>query len=169
MTDVADSLSAVTGAGFSDLMAGFPTGVAIVSTFGQDGAPMGMTCTSMCSVSLTPPSLLVCLRRGSPTLAAIEQRRSFVVNLLNGRARAVAELFASGAPDRFDRVAWRGEDGFGGPRLIEDAAGIADCRVSEVIDAGDHVVVVGVVADLALTPERPLLRGLRRYIEWPEA
>ena len=167
MAEVSGSLTAVSGTGFSDLMAGFPSGVTVVSTFGPDDVPQGMTCTSMCSVSLTPPSLLVCIRRGSPTLAAILARETFVVNLLNRRAQPVAELFASGAPNRFERVRWR--PGAAGPQLVADAAGIADCQVSDVVDTGDHVIVVGNVVGLVPPADRPLLRGLRRYLEWPES
>ncbi len=150
------------------LMAGFPSGVGVVTTFAGDGSPRGMTCTSLCSVSLDPPILLVCLGTGSHTLKAVRESGSFAVNLLHARGRPTAELFASGALDRFDRVAWRAGAGDAGPHLTEDAHIIADCSVVGDQVVGDHAVLMGEVrAAVPVRRERPLLYGLRRFSVWP--
>jgi flavin reductase (DIM6/NTAB) family NADH-FMN oxidoreductase RutF len=151
---------------FRSLMATFPTGVAVVTAAEPDGRPWGMTCSSLCSVSVSPPTLLICLRTGSPTLAAALRLSAFAVNLLDDRARAVAELFASGAPDRFDQVRWAREPLFGSPHLVADTHTIADCRVTTTINAGDHMVVFGEVFGVhrpAGRPLNPLLYGMRKY------
>jgi flavin reductase (NADH) len=149
-------------------MSGFPTGVAIVSTFDGDDRPWGMTCTSMCSVTLSPPTLLVCLRQGSPTLAALLTTGTFSVNLLADHAQPAAALFASGAPDRFDRVAWDRPDSAGGPHLYRVAHAIADCRVEQHSLVGDHVMVLGeVVRTGQQSASAPLLYGRREYAAWP--
>ncbi|UED88045.1 flavin reductase family protein [Streptomyces profundus] len=157
-------------ADFRTLMAGFPTGVTIVTTADADGAPWGMTLTSLCSVSLEPPILLVCMRRGSPTLEAIQGGSGFAVNLLHRRARATAELFASGARDRFDRVSWRMAGTAAGPHLFDSAHTIADCRVTSDHVVGDHVVVMGQVTSVVRLGEeqQPLLYGMRRFETWPD-
>ncbi|MEV7657711.1 flavin reductase family protein [Streptomyces anulatus] len=150
------------------LMAGFPSGVGVVTTFAGDGSPRGMTCTSLCSVSLDPPILLVCLGTGSNTLKAVRESGSFAVNLLHAQGRTTAELFASGAPDRFDRVAWRAGADDAGPHLTEDAHIIADCSVVGDRVVGDHAVLMGEVrAAVPVRRERPLLYGLRRFSVWP--
>lgn len=157
---------AVDPAVFRSLMATFPAGVAVVTAAEPDGRPWGMTCSSLCSVAVAPPTLLICLRTGSPTLAAALRLSAFAVNLLNDRARAVAELFASGDPDRFDRVRWTREPSYGSPHLIADTHTIADCRVSTTMHAGDHVVVFGEVFRVSLpqgSPPSPLLYGMRKY------
>ncbi|MFE9912007.1 flavin reductase family protein [Streptomyces clavifer] len=155
---------------FRTLMAGFPTGVTIVTTCGADGVPRGMTLTSLCSVSLEPPVLLVCMRQGSPTLDAVLEGGSFAVNLLHLRARATAELFASGAPDRFERVAWQADDPAAGPHLSEAAHTVADCTVTAHHVVGDHVVIMGGVTAVSRLggDQHPLLYGLRRFATWPE-
>lgn len=156
-------------ADFRSFMARFPTGVAVVTTLDPDGAPRGMTCSSVCSVTLKPPTLLVCLRSGSPTLAAMLEQSMFAVNLLHDRAQPVAQLFASGMPDRFDRVRWQAEPG-GGPHLLDDAHAVADCRVSHTDLVGDHMVVFGEVHQIWQRPgPEPLLYGLRQYAAWPAA
>lgn len=156
---------------FRSVMATFPTGVGIVTTLDRDGRPRGMTCTSVCSVTLVPPILLVSLRCGSPTLAAILRRRTFAVNLLRCSAQATAELFASGFPDRFDRVRWYCEPGFGGPELPDDAHAAVHCQVMSRQRVKDHVVIFGTVLSVwePMGIVQPLLHGLRRYVPWPEA
>ncbi|GAB4585527.1 flavin reductase family protein [Nocardia sp. IFM 10818] len=159
---------AVTPAGFRDAMSRFPTGVTVLTSRAADGTPRGLTCSSLCSVALHPPTLLVCVRRGSPALHAMLERGAFAVNLLHRGAHRTADLFASGAPDRFDRVTWQFEPGHGGPHLVEAAHTIADCRIASRRDVGDHAVIFGeVFATTRLCDREPLLYGLRRYAEWP--
>ncbi len=156
-------------ADFRALMAAFPSGVAIVTATGGGGTPYGMTCSSLCSVAITPPTLLICLRDGSPTLTAVLSQSAFTVNLLHHQAQSTAELFASGAPNRFERIAWHRDDHAAGPHLIDDAHAIADCEVIKSMLVGNHVVVFGRVARVALHPTElasPLLYGLRQYSSW---
>lgn len=159
----------MTPADFRSLMARFPTGVAVVATVDSDGRPWGMTCASVCSVTIAPPTLLVCVRQHSRTLEAIMRTSRFAVNLLHDNAQSTAELFASGVPDRFDRVRWQIGPLDSGPHLYEDAHAIADCLVSQTQLVGDHVVVFGNVSTVsqAPVPAAPLLYGLRRYASWP--
>jgi len=150
------------------LMTAFPTGVTVVTALGAGDRPWGMTCSSLCSVSLAPPVVLVCLRRGSPTLEAVLHRGSFAVNLLQAGSRPVAELFASSAADRFDRVPWTVEDGAAGPHLVGSSHSIADCRLLAEQVVGDHAVLLAGVEAVRLCQQPdPLLYGLRRYARWP--
>ncbi|MEU0486406.1 flavin reductase family protein [Streptosporangium sp. NPDC006013] len=155
---------------FRSLMSAFPSGVAIVTTAEPGGRPWGMTCSSVCSVALDPPTLLVCVRRPSPTLKAMLKLSTFTVNLLHDRARYAAELFASGTPDRFERVRWRTEPSFGGPHLVDEAHAFADCRVTRTVEVGDHTVVFGQVFRVEQRARAvPLLYGLREYSSWSPA
>ncbi len=154
---------------FRSLMSSFPSGVAIVTTSDLDGQPWGMTCSSVCSVAVEPPTLLVCLREESPTLAAMLRCQTFAVNLLHARAEAAADLFASGTPHRFDMVRWSADLEAGGPHLVDDAHAIADCRISRTVSAGDHTVVFGRVFRVehpVAVEQSPLLYGLRTYSSW---
>jgi flavin reductase (DIM6/NTAB) family NADH-FMN oxidoreductase RutF len=152
---------------FRSLMCAFPTGVSIVTTIDDHDAPWGMTCSSVCSVTLEPPTLLVCLRNGSPTLAALLGRSAFAVNLLHDGAQPVAELFASGRPDRFDQVDWVIQPGWAGPHLVGNAHAVAHCQVAMTQPVSDHTVVFGHVFQVSLRDgQRPLLYGLRRYAAW---
>lgn len=152
------------------LMAGFPTGVTVVTALAPDGEPRGMTATSLCSVALDPPTVLVCLRCGSPTLDAVLAGGGYAVNLLHSEARSTAELFASGVADRFERVTWRAGENARGPHLVESAHIIADCEVADTHTVGDHCVVFARVRSIQqLRTRKPLLYGMRRYGDWTES
>src|SRR5262245_34668383 len=75
-------------------------GVAVVSAQSVDG-PVGMTASTVTSVSLSPPLLMACLTTASGTLAAIRHSRSFAVQLLGTHQRSLAEDFASRTGSRF--------------------------------------------------------------------
>ncbi|WP_043512456.1 MULTISPECIES: flavin reductase family protein [unclassified Actinoplanes] len=152
------------------LMASFPTGVSVVTALGESAVPRGMTCTSLCSVSLDPPVLLVCLRSDSPTREAVASSSRFAVNLLHARSRQIAHMFGSGRADRFDLIQWRHGDGAAGPHLVADAHTVADCSVMATHVVGTHTVVMGLVERVtALREQHPLLYGLRRYATWPDS
>lgn len=154
---------------FLDMMASFPTGVSVVTAQKRNAAPRGMTCSALCSVSVNPSTLLVCLRTGSPTLRSVAGSGAFAVNLLHGEAQWVASLFASGAPDRFERVPWRPTGHTFSPALIEAAHAVADCTVDRAHPAGDHVIVVGLVRAIErFRTDSALLHGFRRYSQWSQ-
>ncbi|KES06113.1 hypothetical protein BU52_17000 [Streptomyces toyocaensis] len=153
---------------FRELMSGFPSGVAVVTTVDEEGAPRGMTCTSLCSVGLQPPSLLVCLENRSGTLRAAVSRGAFAVNLLHTAGRRAAAGFSTPGPDRFSDVEWELVEPHGLPRLSSDAHATAVCRVLRTVPSGDHTVVLGAVEHVVTAEApRPLLYGRRRYATWP--
>ncbi|MFJ5680545.1 flavin reductase family protein [Streptomyces sp. NPDC093097] len=151
-------------------MAGFPSGVAVVTALDKTRTPHGMTCSSLCSVALSPATLVVCIRSASPTLRALRSNGRFALNLLHEDARSVSDLFASGVPDRFARVPWRMPLGAAGPHLSDAAHAIADCVVDRTTEFGDHTAVFATVGRVTLTEDRqPLLYGRRRYARWTDA
>jgi flavin reductase (DIM6/NTAB) family NADH-FMN oxidoreductase RutF len=149
---------------FFAIMSAFPTGVAVVTTLDADGEPRGLTTNALCSVSAQPPLLLVCVDRESRTLPALLHSRRFVVNFLAERRDELARLFASKADDKFAAVAW--EPGLGGmPCLREDSLAYAECETEQVLEAGDHVILTGlVVGGMAPDPASvPILYFRREY------
>lgn len=149
---------------FRELMSGFPTGVAIVTSIDDNGMPHGLTCSSLASVTLLPPTLLVSIRETSPALAATYQRKAFAVNFLNEHSAKVAKLFASPVPDRFSQVDWHRSGVLGLPWLDGGTVAHADCALSKAIPAGDHVIVLGEVVDVKLCASRPLVNSMRNLV-----
>jgi flavin reductase (DIM6/NTAB) family NADH-FMN oxidoreductase RutF len=158
--------SGVGDTAFRELMNVFPSGVTVVTTQDPDGTPYGLTCTSMCSVSLRPPILLACLHNNSQTLAVALETGQFAINLLHAEGQPAAEVFATADQDRFAAVDWDRTPSRGLPWLTEDAHAVAECSVVEATVAGDHVVVFGKVDSVLTRPRNPLLYGLRSYSAW---
>jgi flavin reductase (DIM6/NTAB) family NADH-FMN oxidoreductase RutF len=158
--------SGVGDTAFRDLMNVFPSGVTVVTTQDKDGTPYGLTCTSMCSVSLRPPILLACLHNHSQTLSTVLRQGAFAINLLHDGGQDAAEVFATANLDRFAEVEWDRTPKHGLPWLTSDAHAVAECTVVQAMVAGDHVVVFGEVQAVHSQPQTPLLYGLRSYSSW---
>lgn len=133
-------------------MGSFPSGVTVV-TSQLDGDVCGTTVSAFSSVSLEPPLALVCLDRSSRTLAVLLKSRVFAINILAEGQDAVAMLFARRlATDRFGALPWR--QSAAGVPLIEGCAASVECRVSQVIESGDHKIVVGEGLVVEVDPQK---------------
>jgi flavin reductase (NADH) len=151
---------------YREFMSAFPTGVAVVTALSGGGQPCGMTCSSLSSVTLSPPTLLVCLRLGSRTESAVRATGAFAVNLLRAQAWGTAELFCAPIADRFSRVRWKRSPS-GLPWLAADACASAECVVAGSLDVSDHAVLLGRVNHIVqAAADLPLLYGLRRFRAW---
>jgi flavin reductase (DIM6/NTAB) family NADH-FMN oxidoreductase RutF/pimeloyl-ACP methyl ester carboxylesterase len=141
----------------------FVTGVTIVSARQHDGEPRGFTANSFTSVSLDPPLVLVCIARTAasyPVFSAVER---FSVSVLAEDQKHLSQLFASKAPDKFSRAPWHAS--VAGTPLIEGSAAWFDCRrYRSVIDAGDHVILVGEVVEFGDSKASPLAYGRGAYV-----
>ena len=91
---------------FRQLLGRFATGVTILTTRDARGHPIGMTASSVASVSLEPPLLLVCVDRGHDMHAAMQSTRRFVLNVLAADQEALSRRFAADHPNRFDGIGY---------------------------------------------------------------
>jgi flavin reductase (NADH) len=152
---------------FFEIMASFPSGVAIVTTLDPEGVPRGLTTTAVSSVSAHPPTVLVCVDLGSRALDALCARRRFVVNFMGQGRSQLCLLFASKADDKFDRVSWRPTE-TGLPLLEEDVLAWAECCTMHDLEVGDHVILVARVEAGGVVPEleSPLMYYRRSWGVW---
>jgi flavin reductase (DIM6/NTAB) family NADH-FMN oxidoreductase RutF len=122
-------------------MGHFATGVAVVTAADREGRPFGTTANAISSLSLDPPLVLACLRRESETLAALRVTDRFAVNVLGAEQRELSDRFARRTePTTWAGVAHRLPDGV---PVLDDAVATVECRVHEIADGGDHVIVIG--------------------------
>ncbi len=152
---------------FFEIMASFPSGVAIVTTIDADGAPRGLTTTAVSTVSAHPPTVLVCVDLGSRTLAALRASRRFVINFMSEGRSHLCLLFASKTEDKFAEIDWEGTE-TGLPLLHRDVLAWAECATVHDIEIGDHAVLVARVTQGAVMsePEPPLLYYRRSWGVW---
>jgi flavin reductase (DIM6/NTAB) family NADH-FMN oxidoreductase RutF len=152
---------------FFAIMGAFPTGVGVVTTMDADNQPRGLTTNALCSVSADPPLLLVCVDKNSNTLPSLRHSKKFVVNYLSAGRGDLANVFASKEPDKFAGVAWRPAAN-GMPWLHVDTIAHAECTVQEEIEAGDHLIFLGLV-ETGQPPApgtKPLMYFRRTYGTW---
>lgn len=122
----------------------FPTGVAIITTAADGGAPVGLTCNSFSSVSLAPPLVSWGLRKESRSAEAFRASGAFAINILSADQQALSARFASGAiPNKFEGVGWTA--GHRGVPLLNDCAAAFECETFAIHDAGDHLLFIGEV------------------------
>jgi flavin reductase (DIM6/NTAB) family NADH-FMN oxidoreductase RutF len=135
-------------------------GVSVV-TCTLDGQPYGATVSAFGSLSMDPPMMLVALNRHSGLLQAIVQARRFRINVLAAGQQETADRFASTlSPDRFIGRGWKYDDGL---PLLFDAQAWITCSLGEVVDGGDHVILLGDVKDAAGQRRPPLVHCARTY------
>lgn len=125
---------------FRAAMGAVATPVSVVTT--TLGAPHGTTVSAFASLSLDPPMVLVSLQHDSDLLALIVRSARFGLNVLAFDQAGVAATFAKRGLDRFAGVDWQMDQGL--PR-IAGVASWAACRVVDLVRAGDHTIVTGLV------------------------
>lgn len=133
---------------FRDVMSAFPSGVVVLTAFGEDGGPRGLTVSAFCAASLHPPLVLVSIDKTSNTLPAVQRTGGFTANILAAGRESLAGRMATKLSDKFDGIVWeRPQSAFGGPILKADSAAYAVCALRDTIEAGDHWVLIGQVTE----------------------
>jgi flavin reductase (DIM6/NTAB) family NADH-FMN oxidoreductase RutF len=137
------------------VMARYLTGVSIVTAPG----PVGMTASSFTSVSVQPPTVLVCLHADSGVRRAISEAGCYAINMLGGSQARLARRFAERGLDQEERFRWLElEHGITGCPLIAGAAAWLDCRLRDELTVATHVIAIGEVLAAGADPcgEAPL-------------
>ncbi len=151
---------------FSDVLAKIPYGVSVV-TMGRGGVKVenGLTISWMSQVSFDPPLLMVAVDKLHYSLDLLRSTKNFCVNLLGEDQTALAGRFAkqaTTAEDKLADVAQRTADS--GAAILTDAVAYLDCEVTSMVEAGDHMLVIGRIEDAGLLRDRAVLTsasGLR--------
>jgi flavin reductase len=164
----------VTKEAYRNGMAKLGTAVSIVTTDGPAGKA-GFTASAVCSVTDTPPTLLVCLNRAASVYDTVSRNGVVAVNTLAPQHQGLANLFGGKTPvdERFAAANWfRGESG---ALLLEGAVVSFDCRVARLTDVGSHSVLFCEVVcrrrgarlgTVLFRPRLPRDRGYAR-LSWP--
>jgi len=139
----------------------FPTGVTVTTVMGKDGLPQGLTVSSFTSVSLNPPIVLVCIDQRSHVLSELRVDQCFGINVLGIVQQELSIRFSRKKVDRFSDVSWY--SGVTGAPLLVDASAVFECRTAALLPAGDHVIVIGLVLQVASNENEPLAYFNRCY------
>jgi flavin reductase (DIM6/NTAB) family NADH-FMN oxidoreductase RutF len=137
---------------FRSAMRHLAGGVSVI-TVGRGNDITGMTVTSVSSLAVDPPSLVVSINRASSSWPLLKRHGFFGVNILTADQIDVAERFTGkdglkGA-ERFAGATWT--SGASGVPLLAGALAAIDCEAEDIIERHSHAIVIGRVLDLRLS------------------
>lgn len=155
----------VTASDFRAAISGLATAVSVVTTDGHAGKA-GLTCSAVCSVSDSPPTILACVSRRSAAYATIVANGVFCVNCLPAGQRELSQLFAGVGQvpmtDRFEPSFWSVL--CTGAPCLKDALTVFDCELVEAREVATHGVLIGRVLAIADSGSaEPLIHHRQRY------
>lgn len=144
-----------------DALGAFATGVTIVTALMPSGEPIGFTANSFTSVSLDPPLILVCIAKSAAGYAAYISANAFCVNMLSTHQRDLSGMFARRGADKFDGITWH--QAMTGSPILNGGVGHFDCEMHEVVEAGDHAILIGRVVGFDANDAEPLCFHQGKY------
>lgn len=151
-------------ASLRDAMRHVAGGVSVI-TAGIGNDRTGLTVTSAISLSLEPPTMIVCVNRGASSWPVIRKHRHFCVNILSHAHREVAERFAGRngikGPERYAGASWTTL--VTQAAVLDGAIAAIDCTVEEFIERHSHAIVIGEVKAVRVNGGKPLVYGQGRY------
>ncbi|MDY6460187.1 flavin reductase [Acinetobacter faecalis] len=125
---------------FRNAMSLLTTAVNVVTTEGASGLH-GFTASAVCSVTDTPPTLLVCMNQASRSHAHFIENKTLCVNVLGTQHEQISNAFASSklsSEDRFKLGAWTTLET--SSPVLEDALVSFDCEIEQIQEVGTHSV-----------------------------
>lgn len=149
---------------FRDTMRQTASGVAVLATDGAAGRA-GVTVSTLCSLSMQPPSVIACVNCDSRALEPLLSNGVFTANVLAGDQENVAKAFAGMIPefrqDRFAVGSW--DVMLTGAPALKGALARFDCRVATTFEFGTHRIVVGEVVEVSGRVADPLVFAGRNF------
>jgi flavin reductase (DIM6/NTAB) family NADH-FMN oxidoreductase RutF len=142
-----------------DALSHVPAPVSVITIVDENG-PHGTTVSAFCSLSASPPLVLLALDRGSNLLRKLRGVPLFGISVLSEGQEEIAKRCATKDPDKFSGVRWHDHDG---APLIEGASSWFLCGLEDLLPGGDHEIVVGHVVDCAVNSTHPLVYHQRDF------
>ena len=142
----------VSSGDFRSAMRHLVGGVSVI-TAGRGNDITGMTVTSVSSLSVDPPTLIVSINRDSSSWPLLKRHGVFGVNILTADQLDIAERFTG-------KDGLKGADRFAGAEWITRASGVpllvgalaaVDCEVEEIVERHSHAIVIGRVLDMQIS------------------
>jgi flavin reductase (DIM6/NTAB) family NADH-FMN oxidoreductase RutF len=135
---------------FKAAMRRLAASVSIVVAKGDQG-PVGMAATSITSLTVDPPAVLVCVNRMTSLHALLVPTAPLSVNLLGRHHREVSMAFGGGTPreERFGVGDW--QEAANGLPMLADAQANLECVIDAMLAYGTHSIVIARVIRAAVS------------------
>lgn len=137
---------------FRDAMSRLGSAVNIITTHGPAGRA-GFTASAVCSVTDSPPTLLVCLNRSASVYPAFKENQVLCVNTLADSHESLSNLFGgkTSMEQRFEAAEWSSL--VTGSPILSGAVVSFDCKVTQVTRVGTHDILFCEVVALVRNDE----------------
>ena len=129
VTDFKNAMSLLTGA------------VNVVTTVGASGRH-GFTASAVCSVTDTPPTLLVCMNKSARSHEHFIENKILTVNVLGAHHQHISNVFSSkmSSEERFEYGKWSTLKT--GAPVLADALVSFDCQIDQIQEVGTHAIFI---------------------------
>lgn len=161
MPDINSSAQVASADLFKTVSSHWPSGVAVITTVDDDGAPHGLTMSAVISLSFQPMQYLISVDKKSSTLPLIKACSHFCINFLNITQAGIGLKFASKADDKFAGIDYRASR-LGMPLLVGAVSSIT-CALASVVSSGDHEILIGDVLEIEHSGGEPLVHLKRAF------
>ena len=132
----------------------YATGVAVVTALQSNDNPIGFTASSFASVSLNPPLLLVCIAKAAAGVDTFAQTNHFAVSILSEGQKEFSDLSTANSNKKFDGPGW--DVNLQNIPLIKRSLASFSCVRHRLVEAGDHLILIGRVLDFEVNSSTPL-------------
>lgn len=133
--------------GFREAMRRLAASVTIITSRDLDGSPHGMVASSVISVSMDPPSMLIAVNRSASLYPVLTRSKRFCVNLLSQDQSDLLKPFSTSTlrEQRFQSEHWRDarEPHSGQLPWLADASASVECAVDLITNYGTHSLFIG--------------------------
>nr|WP_314615410.1 flavin reductase family protein [uncultured Pseudomonas sp.] len=141
------SSTAIEPLSFRKALGHYASGITVITSL-VDEQPVGFTCQSFHSVSVSPPLVSFSVMRESASYPGMRKAGRFAVNILAGEQVGICNQFARKGSDKWQGVQWQSSP-LGNP-LLAGSLHWLDCEIHAEHAAGDHLIVIGEVKALNL-------------------
>ncbi len=140
----------------------FVTGVTVVTVMDGD-TPKGLAVNAFASISLDPPTVMVCVQRTSSTHDCLFRADHLAINILSTDQLDVVNRFAAKSADKFAGLDWR-RGPFGSP-FIDRSSAQMEVQIRERLQASTHTVFICRVVDAQVTDRSPMVYSAGQFFD----
>ncbi|MCU4491630.1 flavin reductase [Acinetobacter guillouiae] len=126
---------------FRNAMSLLTSAVSVITTTGLSGR-YGFTASAVCSVTDSPPTLLVCMNKAASSHVHFVENKILTVNVLSAHHQHISKAFSSklSPEERFKHGVWT-ELETGAP-VLDDALVNFDCEIEQIQEVGTHTIFI---------------------------
>ncbi len=143
---------------FRDAMGKFATGITVVTTDYNEEV-IGMTVNAFMSISLEPKLIAISIDESASMYDILQETKKFGVSILTEEQKDLSMIFAKQI-EKNQEIDYLHQDDI---PVIKDSLVTISCHVQDMVKAGDHLIFIAEVSDIAINEGDPLIYAGSKY------